>query len=57
MKMLFESGGRAVDAIWFGGADSGVQEGQIVDVAFNLTIDSHSGAPSMKVQDIRPAEA
>ncbi len=55
LRLRFESGGVSIDGIWFNAGSCGLDEGQVVDVAFHLTRDSMSGAPSMKVCDVRPA--
>jgi single-stranded-DNA-specific exonuclease len=53
MRFQFMQDGRTVDAIWFGGAETGIREGDLIDVVFNLTADAHTGGPSMKVRDAR----
>ncbi len=68
LLMVAEHEGARLGAIWFRGADNGGSgvvgddgatsengwAGQAVDVAFTLTLDDRTGAPRLKVRDVRP---
>jgi len=56
LKLSLRQKGTLVDGIWFGAGQSGLCEGELVDVAFNVGRDGMTGAVSIRVRDARPAQ-